>query len=100
MTTPSVSRPSSPRKALIWLLIPLAAMTLALSNPAKADYYGYRHERDRQHANPYRGYDSDHDRWRHHHHRRHYEERCTTRAIPYWDGFWGQWRNRYVRECW
>lgn len=76
----------------------LAATALATITPAHAYDYG-RHHNDRQYSNPYRNHGGgyDHHRWRHHHR---YEPRCTTRAVPYWDSFWGQWRTHYVHDCW
>jgi hypothetical protein len=85
-------------KGLSWLLIGLVALITALSHPAKADDFRYRRDLERQHAIPYR-----HHGHGYHHgpsHYRHHEPFCTTRAVPYWDGIWGQWRTRYVRECW
>jgi hypothetical protein len=92
------TRPKSAITLVLWLCASAVGANLVATLPAKADYYGH-HRSERHHANPYRDNDGDnyHHRWRHHHR---YEQRCTTRAVPYWDSFWGQWRTNYVRDCW
>lgn len=98
MITARTQRQSPRSKGLLCLMLGLAACAATLVQPASADEYGRHHDFNRQHAVPYRHHESnDHHGWRHH---RHHEPYCTTRAVPYWDGFWSQWRTRYVRECW
>ena len=100
--TESATRPKTAITLVLWLCASVVGANLVTLQPAKADYYNH-HRNERHHANPYRdndgsnyGYGYRHN-W-HHHHR--YEPRCTNRAVPYWDSFWGQWRTNYVRECW
>jgi hypothetical protein len=90
--------PTHTKRLALWLAAGLVGASVLTMQPAKAEYYGH-HRSDRHHANPYRDNDGGgyHHRWRHHHR---YEQRCTTRAVPYWDSYWGQWRTNYVRSCW
>ncbi len=96
--TGSLTRPKTAITLVLWLCASVVGANLVILQPAKAENYNH-HRSERHHANPYR--DNDGDRYRHnwHHHHR-YEPRCATRAVPYWDSFWGQWRTNYVRECW
>lgn len=92
------TRPKTAMTLLLWLCASAIGANLVIAQPAKAnDDRHYRSER--HHANPYRSYEGQnyHHHWRHHHR---YEPRCTTRAVPYWDSYWGQWRTNYVRDCW
>ena len=96
--TGSLTRPKTAITLVLWLCASVVGANLVILQPAKADYYNH-HRNERHHANPYRDNDGGgyHHRWRHHHR---YGQRCSTRAVPYWDSFWGQWRTNYVRECW
>ena len=88
------------RPAVLGLLLLLAGSLFCLSNPVFADsFYAYRDNSFRPYpsyrpAPVYRPYEERYEgHYRHHH-------RCRTHSVPYWDGYWGVWRQRVERVCW